>query len=146
MTKGETVETKITASTTERFLAAAGVSVIGGASAFVWYFNPSTNGFFPVCPLFKLTGFACPGCGLTRGFHALFHGDFLTALGFNAMLPVYLILFGYLFLAMMLIAVRGRGISFNFFHPAIIWGFLGVSFVFAVLRNLPYYPFTLLYP
>lgn len=146
MTKEEKVETKITASTTERILAAAGVLAVGGTSAFVWFFNPSTNGFFPVCPLFKLTGFACPGCGLTRSFHALFHGDFLTALGFNAMMPVYAALFGYLFLAMILIAARGRGISFNFFHPALIWGFLGVSLIFAVLRNLPFYPFTILYP
>lgn len=146
MTKQETAEAKIPASAIERFLAAVGVLATGGASFFVWYFNPSTQSFFPVCPLFKLTGLACPGCGLTRGFHALFHGDILTALGFNAMLPVYAIFFGYLFLAMILIAVRGRGISFNFLHPATIWGFLIVSFVFAVLRNLPVYPFTILYP
>lgn len=146
MTEQETVEAKITASTIERILAATGVLAAGGASVFVWYFNPSTQGFFPVCPLFKLTGLACPGCGLTRGFHALFHGDILTALDFNAMLPVYAIFFGYLFMAMILIAVRGRRISFNFLHPAAVWGFLIVSFVFAVLRNLPGYPFTLLYP
>lgn len=146
MTKTETVETKIKASTAERILAAAGAATVTGASAFVWYFNPSTQGFFPICPLFKLTGFACPGCGLTRGFHAFFHGDFLTALGFNLMLPVYAAFFAYLFLAMLLIAVRGRGISFNFFRPAIIWTFLGASLVFAILRNLPLYPFTLLYP
>ncbi len=130
----------------ERILSAAGILAVSCGVFYVWFFNPTTQGFFPVCPLYKLTGLACPGCGLTRGFHALFHGDILTALGFNAMLPVYAALFGYLFLAMILIAARGRGISFNFFHPAIIWGFLGVSFVFAVLRNLPLYPFTLLYP
>ena|SRR5215210_2003730 len=146
MTEQKTVEAKITASTIERILAAAGVLAAGGASVFVWYFNPSTQGFFPVCPLFKLTGIACPGCGLTRGFHALFHGDILTALDFNAMLPVYAVFFGYLFLAMFLIAVRGRGISFNFLRPSVIWGFLIVSLVFAVLRNLPFYPFSILYP
>jgi hypothetical protein len=139
-------ENNFKASTLERIMAASGVLAVGGASVFVWYFNPSASNFFPVCPLLKLTGFACPGCGLTRGFHALFHGDFLTALGFNAMLPIYAAFFGYLFLAMILIAARGRGISFNFFHPAPIWIFLGFSLVFAVLRNLPYYPFTLLYP
>ena len=146
MIEQETVEAKIGASTIERILAAAGVLAVTGTSAFVWYFNPSTQGFFPVCPLFKLTGLACPGCGLTRGFHALFHGDVLTALDFNAMLPVYLIFFSYLFSGMFLIAVRGRGISLKFLHPAIIAGFLTVAFAFAVLRNLPYYPFTVLYP
>ena len=146
MTEQETVEAKIGASTIERILAGAGVLAAGGASAFVWYFNPSTQGFFPVCPLFKLTGLACPGCGLTRGFHALFHGDILTALDFNAMLPVYAVFFVYIFLGMILIAVRGRGITIKILHPAIIAAFLIVSFGFAVLRNLPYYPFSVLYP
>lgn len=146
MTNEKAIEARISASGTERILAAAGAAAAGVASVFVWYFNPSTQGFFPVCPLFKITGIACPGCGLTRGFHALFHGDVFTALGYNAMLPVYLVFFGYIFLGMFLIAVRGRGISINFLHPALIWGFMIISFVFAVLRNLPFYPFTLLYP
>lgn len=146
MTRQETVKAKIKASTVERILAAAGVLAVGGASAFVWYFNPSAGGFFPVCPLFKLTGLACPGCGLTRAFHAVFHGDVLTALDFNAMLPLYAVFFGYIFFGMFLVAVRGRGVTLKFLHPAIIAAFLIVSFTFAVLRNLPYYPFTVLYP
>ena len=146
MIERETVEAKIGASTIERILAAAGILAVGAGSLFVWYFNPSTQGFFPVCPLFKLTGLACPGCGLTRAFHALFHGDVLTALDFNAMLPFYLFFFGYIFSGMILIAVRGRGVSIKFLHPAVIAGFLIISFSFAVLRNLPYYPFTIFYP
>ncbi len=133
-------------STTERILAAAGIVATVGGSAFVWFFNPTTAGFFPVCPLLQLTGIACPGCGLTRGFHALFHGDFLTALGFNAMLPIYAFVLAYLFVAMVLIAVRGRTVKFRIFHLYLIWGFLILSLVFAVARNLPFYPFTLLYP
>ncbi len=133
-------------STTERILAAAGIVATIGGAAFVWFFNPTTAGFFPVCPLLKMTGIACPGCGLTRGFHALFHGDFLTALGFNALLPVFAFVFAYLFVAMVLIAGRGKVIKFQIFQPFLIWGFLILSLVFAVARNLPYYPFTLLYP
>lgn len=146
MIRQQSVEAEPKASTIERILAAAGVLAAGGASLFVWYFNPSTQGIFPVCPLFKFTGLACPGCGLTRGFHALFHGEVRAALDFNLMLPVYAVFFAYLFLAMSLIALRGRGISFNFLRPAVVWGFLITSFVFAVLRNLPVYPFTVLYP
>ena len=133
-------------STTERILAAAGIAATVGGSAFVWFFNPTTAGIFPACPLFQMTGIACPGCGLTRGFHALFHGDFLTALGFNALLPIFAFVFAYLFVAMVLIAVRGRAIKFQIFQPSLIWGFLILSLVFAVVRNLPFYPFTLLYP
>ena len=131
---------------TERILAAAGIFTFLGGAIFVWFFDPTKAGFFPVCPLFKLTGFACPGCGLTRGFHALFHGDVATALGFNAMLPFYVLIFAYLFGAMILIAATGRGVKFKIFKPSLIWLFLITALIFAVVRNLPYYPFTLLYP
>lgn len=133
-------------SVTERILAAAGIFTFLGGAFLVWFFEPTKAGFFPVCPLFKLTGFACPGCGLTRGFHALFHGDVLTALGFNAMIPLWIFIFAYLFAALFLIAFFARPIRFKIFNPAYIWGFFIFALVFFVARNIPAYPFTLLYP
>jgi len=134
------------ASTTERTLAAMGaIGLIGGSLA-VAYFNPVTAGFFPRCPLYQMFGIACPGCGLTRGFHALFHGDVISALDYNALLPFYAFIFGYFFVSLILMAVKGRGLSFNIFRPKLIWGFLAISLVFAVVRNLPVYPFSILYP
>ncbi len=131
----------------ERLLAAAGIFIIFCGSLYVWFFNPTTEGIFPTCPLLTLTGLACPGCGLTRGFHALFHGEFLTALGFNAMLPIYAAVFLYLLASMFLTALRGRSLPMTkIFHPLALSGFLIVMISFAVLRNLPFYPFTLLYP
>ncbi len=133
-------------SITERILAGAGiVTTITGAFV-VGYFNPVTAGFFPVCPLYSVTGILCPGCGLTRGFHALFHGDLLTALHFNAMLPVYLFFFLYFLAALIFICARGRGLNFRTFSPTVIWSFLAVALIFTVSRNLPFYPFTLLAP
>lgn len=131
-------------SVTERVFAAAGVLAIAGVSLGTAYFNPVTAGFFPQCPLHAVTGFNCPGCGLTRGFHALFHGDLLTALHFNALLPIYGLIFGYLFLAMFLVVVRGRGLSLKAFPPYVLWIFLAISVIFGIVRNLPFYPFNLL--
>ncbi|MDQ6786420.1 MAG: DUF2752 domain-containing protein [Acidobacteriota bacterium] len=133
-------------STTERVLAGAGILAAAAGAFVVVYFNPVTAGFFPVCPLHALTGLNCPGCGLTRGFHALFHGDVLGALHFNALLPVYLLIFVYLFVSMLSVAARGRGLSFNIFRPNLIWSFLIIALVFGVVRNFPVYPFTLLAP
>jgi len=93
-----------------------------------------------------LTGIYCPGCGLTRGFHALLHGDVLTALHFNALLPVFAFVFGFLFISLLLIAVRGRGLSWSIFQPSAVYGFLILAAAFFVLRNLPFYPFTFLAP
>jgi len=112
----------------------------------VWYFDPTQFGFFPACPLLRFTGFACPGCGLTRGLHALLHGDVLTALDFNALVPLFLFVFGYLFASLVSVAVRGRGLMVKKWNLWILWGLLAVMIAFGVLRNLPYYPFSILFP
>ncbi|HYJ91638.1 MAG TPA: DUF2752 domain-containing protein [Pyrinomonadaceae bacterium] len=130
----------------ERLSAAAGVIAMTGGATIVWAFDPSQTHILPVCPLYALTGFACPGCGLTRGFHALFHGNVLTALDFNALIPIWTIVFGYLFLSLVLTAIRGRGLPWRFITPSMLFGFLILLVTFGVLRNLPYYPFTILFP
>lgn len=130
----------------ERTAAAAGVAALTVGSAYVAYFDPSASYFFPVCPLFELTGFACPGCGLTRGFHALFHGDVLTALHFNALIPVWAVVFGYVFVSLGLLAVRRRGLPMWPTAPRFLWAFMTALLVFGVVRNLPFYPLTFLFP
>lgn len=110
--------TPFTISTTaERSIAAAGVAAITAGSGAVAYFDPSKVNFLPVCPLFTLTGFACPGCGLTRGFHALFHGDILTAVDFNALIPLWVLVFGYIFVSLVFVTVRGKGLPMWLTRP-----------------------------
>lgn len=130
----------------ERLAAAVGAAAMIGGSGVVVYFDPSTTKLLPLCPLYSLTGYACPGCGLTRGFHALFHGDALTALDFNALIPVWVVIFGYGFISLVLLAVRGRGLPMWPIGPKVLFGFLIVLLLFGVLRNLPFYPFTILFP
>jgi hypothetical protein len=137
---------KRSASKAERILSATGILAVSAGAGVVWYFNPSNVNFLPVCPLYALTGIACPGCGLTRGFHALFHGDIVVALNYNALLPMFAFVFGYFLISMILVIARGRGLSFEIFRPKILYGFLAFALAFAVLRNLPVYPFSVLYP
>lgn len=40
------------------------------------------------CPSRVLLGIPCPGCGMTRSFVALAHGDFLAAINYNPMGPI----------------------------------------------------------
>ena len=116
-----------------------GVAAIG-AGAVVFFFNPGTHGFYPICLFHRLTGWNCPGCGGTRSLYALLHGNFPLALKDNA-----------LFVAV-LAAVVGRGIWFaakqirrqpigDFLTPKSLWAMLAVAVIFTVLRNLPAFAF-----
>ena len=129
-----------------RFAAAAGATGMVIGAGIVGYIDPAKQSLFPPCPLYSLTGFACPGCGLTRGFHALFHGDVLTALDYNALLPFFGLLVGFGFVSMALVAIRGRRVNIDILHPTALWVFLILLLVFGVTRNLPWYPFTVLFP
>ena len=130
----------------ERMFAASGAAVMVAGVAAVWYFEPATSGIFPACPLYTMTGFACPGCGMTRGFHALFHGDILTALDFNALIPLVAIFFGYWFLSLVLTAVRGRGFGFGKMSAGLVGTTFVLLLIFGIVRNIPAYPFTILFP
>jgi Protein of unknown function (DUF2752) len=133
-------------STIERVFAASGF-LIGIAGAFVIrQFDPVNAGFFPQCPLFAMTGLHCPGCGLTRGFHALFHGDILGAIDYNLLLPFFFIFGTYILASLFLTATRGRGLQFKIFSPWALWSFLAFGLAFSVLRNLPMSPFNWLAP
>lgn len=121
------------------------MGIVAGAGV-LWYFDPTKESFFPVCPLLAVTGFACPGCGLTRGFHALLHGDLVTAMDYNALIP--LVAFAALFVVVTLVSivVRGRGLLKLSASPKFLGATLVLLLAFGVLRNLPFYPFTFLYP
>jgi len=136
----------MSSNTSERTLAAGAAAAIAGGSAVTAYFDPSSINFFPICPLYSLTGYACPGCGLTRGFHALFHGDLPTALHFNALIPIWAAIFAYVFVSLVVLAVRGKGLPMWAARPKFLWTFMILLLVFGMVRNVPVYPFTLLFP
>ena len=51
------------------------------------------------CVFHEVTGYLCPGCGITRCFISIFHGDFIKAFNYNklvfCMLPFGIIYFIY---------------------------------------------------
>ena len=131
-------------STTERVCAAGGLLLMAAGGFVVGYFNPVSAGFFPTCPFHEITGLNCPGCGMTRGFNALFHGDILGALHYNLLIPFFAFLFSYFALSLLMVAVRGYGLSWKIFTPKIVTAFLIFALTYTVMRNLPFYPFNLL--
>lgn len=108
--------------------------------------DPTRVHMFPVCPLFAVTGFACPGCGLTRAFHALFNGDLVTALDFNLLTPIWAVIFVYVGVSFALTAIRGKGLPMWPTNSKFLAVAAVVLLTFGVLRNIPAYPFTFLFP
>jgi hypothetical protein len=131
-------------STFERAFALVSATVALSAFVAVRQINPSSSSIFPVCPFHAMTGLNCPGCGATRGMHALLNGDILTAMHFNAMLVVFVPLIIYGIVSLILLGIRGKGLPAPQLAPQGVWAFLILMVAFGVLRNLPFYPFSLL--
>ena len=112
-----------------------GVTVVG-AGAVLYFFNPSSHGFYPVCEFHAVTGLNCPGCGGTRAAYQLLHGHVLQALHDNALF------------VLSLAALAGRGAwlaarklrnqpTAAVLPSKAVWTFLVIALVFTGLRNLP---------
>ena len=114
--------------------------MVAGIGILVFFFNPTTNHFYPVCQFHALTGLNCPGCGMTRAFYALLHGNFSTAMRDNALLVLALagLAVRRVWFAVKKLGGRPGG---EFFPAKFLWPLLGVALVFTVLRNLPAFTF-----
>jgi hypothetical protein len=100
----------------------------------------------PTCIVKLTTGFDCPGCGGTRAFWFLMHGN-LPAAARSHLMAV----FAAPFLAYMYLAWTFNLVSRRWRLPVLRLSPLAISIfliawgVFAVLRNLPWAPFTWLF-
>ncbi len=107
-----------------------------GVGAMVFFFNPSTHGFYPSCLFHTLTGLNCPGCGMTRSLYALLHGDFRLALKDNALFVAALAAMTIWGAKLAVRKLRRQPAKF-IIAPKILWAVLVIGLVFTVIRNLP---------
>mgnify|MGYP000844819944 FL=1 len=130
----------------QRWLPLATVAALAvGATLVLHNVDPYAAGNpLPSCPLYVLTGLYCPGCGSTRCLYSLVHFDLPGAMAMNPLLVLSLPL-------LLLMLLNGAGIRPRLFDPLMrllakpmFW--LIVLVGYAVLRNLPWAPFTGLAP
>ena len=111
------------------------------------YQNGPSAWEFPGCLFHHLTGFVCPGCGMTRATYAALHGRLGEAIRFN---PLGMVVFPVALLAMGLELagwVRGAALPVRMgFGPCAAGWLIGVVLALGVLRNIPVWQFTLLAP
>ena len=70
----------------------------------------------------------------------------ITALDFNALIPVWAVIFAWVTVSLILLAMRGRGLYMWPTRPRFMYGFMMVLLTFGVTRNIPVWPLTILFP
>jgi hypothetical protein len=122
------------------------LATVSGVVAVLYLFSPYDSGLYATCPFKALTDLHCPGCGTLRGLHELFHGHLGTAFGLNPLMVLSLPFVAFSIIKYITAGILGRAERRIFIPSVFIWSLLGVIILFWILRNLPYYPFTLLAP
>ena len=104
--------------------------------AAAYYIFYTWSGYGIPCLFRTITGFSCPGCGISRMFAALFKGNIKEAFEFNqfvfAMLPaaiLYAIRYTYYY-------VRDGRCRDGRIMTCIEWGVATAFIIFGVIRNI----------
>jgi len=130
-----------------RLIAALALFIALAGAALLFFRDPATSpGLFPPCLWHASTGTACPGCGSTRALHHFLHGRFVVALSFNAVGLVVLLTTVAVLARPLWLALRENRWALPQFTRRFAWCLLGVGLLWALLRNLPWAPFTSLTP
>jgi hypothetical protein len=117
-----------------------------GIAALFFFLNPEEKGLFPECVFHSVTGFYCPGCGAQRAIHHFLHLEIGSVFRNNLLfLPGMMVIFYGVALP---VANKKFGTNYpNFlYHKRVPLYMFIIIVLFGILRNLPYYPFTLLAP
>ena len=88
-----------------------------------------------LCPIKTITGLDCPGCGITRMFIALFHGNIYQAFRYN---PLVFIELPIIFILLVLYKFKKE---YRKVINIIFIVLLIITIVYGVLRNIPMFYF-----
>jgi hypothetical protein len=116
---------------------AAVLAVVVAAFGYVAAVDPNEPGHYPACPLLRVTGLYCPGCGGLRSAHALAHGDLAAALTDNVLAAVGFLAFAVLWTVWVVRSLTGRPVRVEL-GAAPLWTGGALLLLFTVARNLPF--------
>lgn len=90
------------------------------------------------CPIKKLTGLYCPGCGITRMLFAILQLDFYQAFRYNPLLFICLPFFIFFIIESL---ISKKEPLYNKI-PTKIWIIIIIVFIiYGILRNIPFFDF-----
>lgn len=114
-------------------------ALLGIALLCLLVYPPETYPYYPICLFHKISGWDCPLCGGTRCVSALLRAHWLEALDQNAFVVIFLFLM--LLMPVFRRLFRKPTLGEFLFRPLFL---LMVLALFMLLRNLPYWPFSIL--
>lgn len=125
----------------KRIIKLSSAAVILAAAGLLYYVIHNLTGFAIHCPVHLVTGFDCPGCGITRMLFAMLELDFKAAMDYNAAI----------FLTLPVLAVVAVSKTYDYIKygknmnrkwvEVILYCLIVVYVGFAVLRNIPYFEY-----
>ncbi len=113
----------------------AGTAIAAGC-IYVGLRDPNTHTTLPPCPFKAMTGWDCPGCGMTRAAYALMHLDPVAAASHNLLFVIAFPAVLWMLVSWLLRESSGRGLP-TMRVPD--WAIVGVGvavLAFGVMRNL----------
>lgn len=113
------------------------VLILAGAVAFIVSRNPYATSVTGPCLMLHVTGLYCPGCGGTRAVYSLATGDVIGALEMNAFVVLLVIppvILGLLWWLLHSLDVKVPRVRVG---TPVVWSYVGVLLLFAVMRNIP---------
>lgn len=97
-----------------------------------YFYNDLPFSNFEFCAVKRFLDIPCPGCGLTRSFAQLVHGNIIEALKFNVFGPVLAFIFIYIFIRRLLGLFLRRPIPVLFTHNQRYYITIGFVVLFIV--------------
>ena len=117
------------------------IGVIGILLVILYLFVSKHINIYIPCLFHKITGFYCPGCGITRMLYAIITGDLYQAFRYNPLLFITLPAILFLWIDYLCSLWKNK-ITLYQKIPNSIWiGILIIFIVYGIMRNLPAFEF-----
>lgn len=120
--------------------------VLTGLAVLFFMLNPSEHEIFPKCIFHSVTGYHCPGCGSQRAIYSLMHLNLKGVINNNFLFLPAILLVGYHYVHPIINNQTQWKLPNIFYFKSTPWIIFGVVILFWILRNVPFYPFTILAP
>lgn len=103
---------------------------------YMWFAKTAIPEGVMTCVFQLALGLYCPGCGGTRSFHALFHGDILTAIYYHPAAVYGAGLYLFYFLSQSLMRISKGKLWGMKLRPVYLYIMLAIIVVNFIIRNI----------